>query len=87
MAVQNEGEGADLTHPLQLLIRAGSYAGVGPGVQVGAGVGVGVSVGRGGTSVTAALSPMLMTTSKLTIKNTIRVRRALERCTRPPINA
>jgi len=58
---------------------------VGKGVRVGMGIGVGV-VRRGGTNVTARLSPMLMTTSRLIIQSMMRVRRAFERRTVPPVN-
>jgi len=48
------------------------------------GVGVGVGVMRGGVNDTAMPSPMLMTTNRLMIKKTIRIRRVLELRTMPP---
>jgi hypothetical protein len=57
------------------------------GVRVGKGVEVGMGVGvprRGGTSVTAKLSPIVMMTSRLIIQNMMRFRRVLERRTVPP---
>jgi len=62
---------------------------MGVGVRVGKGVEVGMGVGvtwRGGTSVAARLSPMLMTTRRLMVQNMIRVRRDFERRTVPPVS-
>ena len=60
------------------------------GVRVGKGVEVGMGVGvprRGGTSVTAKLSPIVMMTSRLIIQNMMRFRRVLERRTVPPLGS
>jgi hypothetical protein len=59
------------------------------GVRVGKGVKVGTGVGvarRGGTSVTARLSPILTMTSRLIIPSMMRFRRDLERCTMSPVS-
>jgi hypothetical protein len=58
------------------------------GVRVGKEVGVGMDVGvtrRVGTSVSARLSPILTTTTRLMIQITMRFRRACERRTVPPV--
>jgi len=56
---------------------------VGKGVKVGTGVGV---TARWGTSVTARLSPMLMTITRLIIQSKVRVCRDCERRTVPPVS-